>query len=76
MRHRVEEMVSGNTFEQIESVLSQIGEKEKVVQQLMQAVNQMRGEVAKVLGNTPNAMTEAQIKEAEEIFQSKLSLYR
>ena len=39
LRQRVEEMVSGNTFEQIESVLSQIGDKDKEVQKLMQNVN-------------------------------------
>ena len=52
-------MVSGNTFEQIEEVLSQIGEKDKVVQQLMLSVNQIKGELANASGNTSSALTES-----------------
>jgi predicted nuclease with TOPRIM domain len=31
MRQRLDELVSGTTFEQIESLLAQIGEKDKVI---------------------------------------------
>lgn len=47
MRQRMDELVSGTTFEQIESLLAQIGDKDKVIGQLTQTVHDMRNEVLK-----------------------------
>ncbi len=47
MRQRLDELVSGTTFEQIEGLLAQIGEKDKLIGQLTSTVHDMRNEVLK-----------------------------
>ena len=42
----------------------------------MLSVNQIKGQLASASSNTSSALTDSQIKEAEELFQSKLSVYR
>ena len=42
----------------------------------MLSVNQIKGQLASAASNTSSALTDSQIKEAEELFQSKLSVYR
>lgn len=47
MRQRLDELLSGTTFEQIEGLLSKIGEKDKLIGQLTSTVHEMRNEVLK-----------------------------
>jgi myosin heavy subunit len=68
MRQRLEELVSGTTFEQIESLLAQIGEKDKLIVQLSSTVHEMRAQVQKV-GGAPSSSKESE-------YQARIAQYR
>ena len=70
MRQRLDELVSGTTFEQIEGLLSQIGEKDKLIGQLTSTVHEMRNEVLKSSQNSKTADSE---KESERVYQAKIA---
>lgn len=71
MRQRLDELVSGTTFEQIEGLLSQIGEKDKLIGQLTTTVHEMRNEVLKQNPKTPDS--EKQLAECERVYQAKIA---
>lgn len=73
MRQRLDELGTGACFEAVERVLVQIAEKDRVVGQLMQAVKEIRGEVAKV---TSGGSDDAQIEMAEKECSQKVAVYR
>ena len=61
MRQKLEELGMGAAFEAIERLLLQIGEKDKVISQLSQAVNEIRGEVMRANGINDEVLKEAQL---------------
>jgi chromosome segregation ATPase len=75
MRQRLDELFSGTTFEQIEGLLSQIGEKDKLIGQLTSTVHEMRNEVLKssLPKNSSNAESEKQLAECERVYQAKIA---
>ena len=79
MHQRLDELVSGTAFEQIEGLLAQLGDKDKLIVDLSKSLHDMRNEVLKASptkSGNKSPSDSAQLAEAEAHYQEKIGLYR